>query len=276
MALQTGSSTTVDNTDWLKTAAILLVVIDHFGYFFVENNEWWSVFGRFAAPVFFFLLGYARSRVVPISWVTFGIILTALDSWNNDWEWVAPNILLSLAFIRLVRPRVETGLQKTGLAGFSLLVLMLILVLPIAGEVVEYGSEGWLWALFGLIQRNFMDARSVHKMTDSDQGHLSSPLSGVDHLGLMRITAITMAASVAIWQEQLEYSFAPVQLSVLTAGMVLLSITLWLFYRGPSRCQPSSALAVSLRFLGRYTFEIYTIQLVLSEVVVNLFPELAA
>ena len=56
---QTGSASRlfVDNTDWLKTVAIVLVAVDHFGYFFVEDNQWWSVFGRLAAPAFFFLLG---------------------------------------------------------------------------------------------------------------------------------------------------------------------------------------------------------------------------
>ena len=54
----------VDNTDWLKTAAIILVVVDHIGYFFIEDDHWWSVFGRLAAPTFFFLLGYAQTRTV--------------------------------------------------------------------------------------------------------------------------------------------------------------------------------------------------------------------
>jgi hypothetical protein len=27
----------VDNTDWLKTAAIILVAVDHIGYFFIED-----------------------------------------------------------------------------------------------------------------------------------------------------------------------------------------------------------------------------------------------
>ena len=38
----------VDNTDWLKTAAIIFVMVDHFGYFFMEDDLWWSAFGRFA------------------------------------------------------------------------------------------------------------------------------------------------------------------------------------------------------------------------------------
>src|SRR6185369_17314261 len=95
----------VDNADWLKTAAIISVSVGHFGYFFIEDDRWWSVVGRLAAPTFFFLMGYARSRTIPLNWIWLGIILTVLDSWNDDWAWVAPNILLSFAFIRLARPQ---------------------------------------------------------------------------------------------------------------------------------------------------------------------------
>src|SRR6476646_6536846 len=56
----------VDNTDWLKTAAIIAVAIGHFGHFFMENDHWWAVFGRVAAPAFFFLQGYAESRTIPL------------------------------------------------------------------------------------------------------------------------------------------------------------------------------------------------------------------
>ena len=69
----------VDNTDWLKTAAIILVVVDHIGYFFIEDADWWSVFGRLAAPSFFFLLGYAQTRTVPLHWIWLGVILTMLE-----------------------------------------------------------------------------------------------------------------------------------------------------------------------------------------------------
>ena len=97
-------SRVVDNTDWLKTAAIVLVLIDHVGYFFIDDDHWWSVFGRMAAPSFFFLIGYAHTRAVPLQWIFLGVILTLLDSSNNDWRWVAPNILLSFSLIRFARP----------------------------------------------------------------------------------------------------------------------------------------------------------------------------
>jgi hypothetical protein len=83
----------VDNTDWLKAAAIILVLVGHFGYFFIEDDLWWSLLGRFAAPIFFFLVGYAKSSTIPLHSIGLGVALTSLDSANADWEWVAPNIL---------------------------------------------------------------------------------------------------------------------------------------------------------------------------------------
>lgn len=116
----------IDNTDWLKIAAIILVSVDHFGYFFMEDDSWWSAFGRFAAPVFFFLMGYAQTRTVPLYWIWLGIILTLLDSWNADWTWMAPNIFLSFTLIRLARPYVQTFVENHGWVAFVLLVAALL------------------------------------------------------------------------------------------------------------------------------------------------------
>jgi hypothetical protein len=40
----------VDNTDWLKTAAIIFAAAGHFGYFFMEDERWWSVVGATCGP----------------------------------------------------------------------------------------------------------------------------------------------------------------------------------------------------------------------------------
>jgi hypothetical protein len=44
---------------------------------------------------------------------------------------------------------------------FRLLVSALFAVLTIASKIVDYGTEGWLWALFGLYQRMYVDGRSA-------------------------------------------------------------------------------------------------------------------
>ena len=197
----------VDNADWLKTAAIISVSVGHFGYFFIEDDSWWSVFGRLAAPTFFFLMGYAQTRTVPLRWIWLGVILTLLESWNAKWTWVAPNILLSLALIRSGRPYVQILLQRHGWAAFAFLVSALLAVLPIAGNIVDYGSEGWLWALFGLCQRMYVDSRSVTDVDGPAQSSAPPAPAMKENAGLMRLLACFAAVVAYVWQEQSEYSF---------------------------------------------------------------------
>ena len=249
-----------------------MVVIGHIGYFFIDDAQWWSVFGRMAAPVFFYLLGYAWSRKIPMHWLMLGFFLTLLDSWNNDWEWMAVNILFSMALIRFSRPGVLALLQRFGWLAFSALIVMLIVALPFAGEVVDYGSEGWLWALFGLCQRMFVDGSSPPASHRNELAKISAP---VQDWGVMRLIACFFAATIYIWQEQIEFDFSSLQLAVVAIGVCLLALGLSLFVRGPSRFQPSGPISGTLRFLGRHTLEIYVIQLAGSELIINIWPDLA-
>ena len=197
----------VDNTDWLKAVAIICVSAGHFGFFFMEDEQWWSVLGRFAAPPFFFLVGYSQNRTVPLHWIWIGVILTLLESSNADWTWVAPNILLSLALIRLARPYVQMLVQRHGWAAFVLLVSTFLVVLPVAAKIVDYGAEGWLWALFGLCQRQYVDGMSAVGSGGETQRSSASALAATQTAGLMRLLACLVAAVVFVWQEQKEFSF---------------------------------------------------------------------
>jgi hypothetical protein len=265
----------VDNTDWLKTVAIILVVVDHTGYFFIENAQWWSVFGRMAAPPFFFLMGYAHTRTVPFHWIWLGIILTVLDSSNSDWTWMAPNILLSFAFIRLTRPYVEIFVQRYDWLAFGLLVLALIAVLPITANLVDYGAEGWLWALFGFSQRIYVDGRLAAGVNEAALSPPPAKNVMTADAGLTRLLTCFAAAVIYIWQEPKDFAFSQVQLVAFILGVSILAVSLCLFRRGPSRIQPPEPIAGILRYIGRYTLEIYAIQLAGSEILIKFMPDLA-
>jgi hypothetical protein len=260
----------VDHTDWLKAAAIILVLVDHFGYFFMEDDLWWSVLGRFAAPIFFFLVGYAKSRTIPLHWIGLGVALTLLDSANADWEWVAPNILLSFVLIRFAFRYLPRLVQRYPWISVAFLVAVLIAVLPIAAQLVDYGAEGWLWALFGLLHRQYVDGRSAAKV-----GGLSLPPQANKHtLGLLRLLTCAVAAVVYVWQEQLEFEFPQTELIIFILGVGVMSVILCLFVRGRSRFQPPEMIAAVLRFIGRHTLEIYAISLAASEIIVLFVPSL--
>ncbi|HKO60324.1 MAG TPA: TraX family protein, partial [Pyrinomonadaceae bacterium] len=253
----------VDRTDWLKTVAIVLVLVDHIGYYFIEDDQWWSVFGRLAAPTFFFLLGYAQTRGVPLTWIWFGLVLTLLDSWHNDWNWVAPNILLSFALIRVVRPSAQILLQRHGWAGFAILATTLFALLPLTAQVVDYGAEGWLWALFGLSQRRYVEAKSVPNSLNTSK----------KNLGIMRTLACLIAAAVYVWREQIEFSFSQLQFAVFILILGSLSVGLCLFLRGPTRIQPPKLVANVLSFIGRHTLEIYAIELAGFQLIATLLED---
>jgi hypothetical protein len=250
----------VDNTDWLKAAAIAFAAAGHFGYFYMQDERWWSVVGRLAAPALFFLLGYARSRTVPLYWVWLGIFLTLLDVWNADWSWMPLNILLSFALIRMLRPHAQAMLQSHGWGAFTGMLIILLALVPLAVKWFDYGTGGWLWALFGLCQRVSVDDGSRRIR---------------DRAGLMSLLACLAAAPVYVWQEQQEFRFSPLPLTAFILGLCVLCVSLCVFRRAPSRVQPPELMGGMLRFLGRHTLEIYAIQLAGSELIIKLFPEIA-
>ncbi len=265
----------VDNADWLKTIAIISVSIGHIGHFFMTDDHWWAVFGRLAAPTFFFLIGYAQTRTVPSYWIWLGIMLTLLEASNASWTWVAPNILLSFALIRMARPYVKNFLQYRGWAAFGLIAFALFAVQPIAAKMVDYGAEGWLWSLFGLCQRIYVEVKSAGDGNDTSQSSARPARAASEDMGLIRVLACVVATAVYLWQEQTEFSFPPVHFTVFILSAGILSIGLCLFARGPSRIQPPKAIGAALRFIGRRTLEIYAVQLAGSELIVKLLPDLA-
>ncbi len=252
----------VDNTDWIKAAAIVLVLVDHFGYFLMESDKWWGAFGRLAAPTFFFLLGYAKTRRIPREWILLGVLLTVLESSNNDWTWVAPNILLSFALIRLLRPYAEKVINRLGGGAYLLIAVVLIALLPVAAPLFDYGTEGWLWALFGMSQRMFVDARE-----EADGQEVFKPT-------VIRAILLIMAAAVYVSQEQKEFQFSQDQLTVVIVGVAMMSLTFFLFSRGKARVQPGARMSRALCFIGRNTLAIYAIELLVFELMVMLVPAL--
>ena len=230
--------------------------------------------GRLAAPVFFFLMGFAQSYTVPFRWISLGIILTLLESWNTDWNWVTPNILLSFALVRFMRLYLRKFLLRHRWITFVLLVSALVALLPLAAPMVDYGAEGWLWSLFGLCQRIYVDNASENagRMQTQTQKQISR---GMTEINLMRLIACLIAAAIYLWQEQLEFEFSKIQLASCIFGISILSTILIFFRRGISCVQPPKPIAQALRFTGRHTLEIYAIQLGGSELIVKFLPDLA-
>jgi hypothetical protein len=231
----------VTTTDAWKLFAITFVLIDHYGYYFDPSEVWWRLFGRLASPVFFFFIGFARTRTVPLSWIVFGIVITAVEYWTSGGRNLMVNILINFALLRVALTYIEAHVMPYAWR-LALVVAISAAVIPMLDPVLEYGGEGWLWALFGLSQRLFLENR--------------------DHVAFMRRNLLAVAAGFAyIVRERSDYGFDTPQSALLVLFIVVLVLSLTRFRRENLALQPPPPANVVFSFVGGHTLEIYALTL---------------
>jgi hypothetical protein len=230
----------VTTTDAWKLFALAFVLIDHYGLFFDPDQTWWRLFGRLASPVFFFFIGFARTRTVPWSWILFGIVITVTDYWTSPRD-ILINILLNFALIRLVLPSVEAHVMPYPLRLAALAAASAALI-PVLDPVLEYGGEGWLWALFGLSHRLFLERG--------------------DGFSWWRRNALALAAAAAyVVREIHDYGFDTLQSALLVALIAAEVFVLTHFRRENLGWQPPRPLRPVFAVAGRRSLEIYALTL---------------
>lgn len=236
-------------TDWLKTLAVLLMVIDHIGFWLLPDIEWFRVIGRLSAPIWFFLIGYARTREIPDRWIAGGFILTisnpmiGLDVWPLT-------ILFTMMLVRWgLNPfwRFVTARPVY----FWWCILLLVFFGPVTDMVVEYGTFGFLLALGGFAMRR--RARIARRMTP-------------------RLPEMILASGLVAFClfSMMKFGFDLYGNMVLAAGMLGLFFVL-LEYRPMVYAGTASHIQAPLiRFCGRYSLEIYVIHLLIFKAVYGL------
>ncbi len=138
--------------DLLKSFALLLMVVDHVGLYLMPDTLELRWVGRLAAPMWLFLIGFARSRDFP--WTLFagvGVLqtvklLTSADFWPID-------ILFSIVLIRLILDTTMRFSRRSALHMSIMVTALLALAIPSYGFVM-YGTLGLLWAMFGALVRD--------------------------------------------------------------------------------------------------------------------------
>ena len=233
----------VTTTDVLKAVALLLILVDHIGHFLADDWAILRVIGRLGAPIFFFLIGFARSRDIPWLWLALGLLLTGVDYlWLGGIDDLQLNILFNFALIRLMLPALERFLGESAWRLAPVLVAC-ALVMPLVNPWLEYGSEGWLFAILGLLHRR-VQAEGARWITRRDVAGL-------------------FAFVIYAFVERHDYAFNAPMTALLILGLVGLARVLRDFERRDSRLQPPSDVRRILRFCGRHSLEIYAAQIVL-------------
>lgn len=239
-ASATGRMSTIDL--W-KLLAVVLMTVDHYGHFLADDMSIWRAVGRPTVPIWFFLIGFARSRDIPKLWLVLGAILTALDIvYNGGLEDSLINILFSFALIRLALPHIER-VATHSLAALAGLVVLLIALEPYAGAVIEYGSVGWLFALVGLLHRRWLDA-------------------GESTGGAIRIAVGVAAGIYFAWVEYGVHEFPPAELAVFATLLLAVTLGLVLLRPGLAPLRLPEPVAHVIRLAGRATIWLYAIPLI--------------
>jgi hypothetical protein len=143
---------TLTSYDLLKAAAVIIMVIDHMGFYFFPDDEWWRAVGRIGFPVWFFLVGHASGRdISPKLWG--GALILIAASLAVGMPLFALNALVTIILIRLVIDQIMDYAAHSPRALAQVCVLLIVLALP-TSLLCEYGTEGLLFAVFGYAVRH--------------------------------------------------------------------------------------------------------------------------
>lgn len=247
----------ITSYDLLKTVAILLMLADHAGFYFFPDHLWWRVAGRLCVPMWFFLIGYARSRDVGRRLWIAAFVLTLADLVTG--LYLLPlNILFTLLAVRLtIDPVVKFVAGGRGNLAIATVALV-VAVLPTL-FLTDYGTAGMLLALCGWFACHRGDDRVLERIGPST----------------VRVF-LGVAWAGFVLPQALLFRLPPAEAVVMGAGcLAVFGLLSWfrpeVFPGLTARLGPAAA---AIRFTGRRTLEIYVVHLILLKVLgAILYPE---
>lgn len=228
--------------DLLKMAAVLLMIVDHIGYFFFPEMTWLRVAGRLCVPIWFFLIGYANSRATwPALWVG-GLALVA-GTFVMGSSILALNILLSFIVIRLTIDKVMQALEGRPALFWGFAIALLAASFH-SSLIFEYGTLGYLLAMFGFIMRRERETFWHGQQT------LFFLFAALSFIGVQTVI----------------FGFDAVQFYTLSLGIMSVMAMLMFFrsrvFEGTGDSLPASVRAPVYLF-GRHTLLIYVLHVLL-------------
>lgn len=233
----------ITSYDLLKAAAVVLMIADHAGYFFFPEDNWWRVAGRMCVPVWFFFIGYAKSRDLgPKLWIGAAILVGA--NFIAGMSVIPFNILATMIIVRLLIDGVARRAFRSESFLWPLMALMFLLIVPTM-FVTEYGTQGLILALFGYAvrHRDALQASGISVQRYGLAAYFAFIVPQFFFFGFTPDEFLVMGLGVLAVMALL-YNFRPLEFPKLTAALPRVAV--WLLHTG-----------------GRRTAEIYVLHLLL-------------
>lgn len=242
--------------DFLKAAAVILMVIDHAGFYLYADETWMRVIGRLCVPIWFFLIGYARTAEIPgIIWV--GAVLVSASCVISGIYILPLNILFSIIIARLLREEMASHALHNAETLRGMYLILVLAYLP-TSIFFEYGTLGFLFVVMGFMVRNWEEVTQR-----------------IAKRYLILYVAMSFAA-YWVFQGAIAPEISAAQILFLTAGLFLVALILMRFrlVTFPKLTSGIGPLAGIVRILGRRTLEIYVLHIIILRVAAAyLFPE---
>jgi hypothetical protein len=237
--------------DLFKNFAVLVMIVDHVGYYFFPEDMWWRAVGRLSAPVWLFLIGYARSRdFSPKLLGGAGILVLASGVFGPS---ILPmNILVNIIFIRYVIDRMGPRMLSSFANYIEGVVALIVLAIPTA-FITDYGLAGFMVAVFGLAMRRHQDNQPMFK----------------DAVPLAGLAAFVLFFGLAF----ISFEFTDAQRLFVFLGMGIAFFALAAF-RGKEypalTLKMPKFMTMFLQFCGRRSLEIYVGHLLIFKIAATL------
>lgn len=240
--------------DVLKAVAVVLMLVDHTGHYFFPDDSWWRVWGRFCVPIWFFLIGYARSRDVgPRLWIGAAVLVVA--SGIAGMGFFPFNILATMIVLRLALDLLMVRVLQNPQNVWPISVMLLFLVLP-SSYLFEYGTFAFIMTIYGWLVRHQDEYESGRSLTQR---------------------YFFLVTGTFVFLQSIFFAFDQQQIMVLSVGTLIVAALLAFFrpltFAGTGQGM-AGAVLTPVRLLGRYTLEIYVAHLLLFKALgVWFYPE---
>ena len=245
---KTSLSSEITNLDFIKTFAVICMIIDHIGFYFFPDVLWFRAVGRLGGvPIWFFLIGYANSRHIPNSWLIGALILAVMDLFLFS-QVFAMNVLVTIVLLRLGIDHIMNFVLQSRYIFWFAAILLAFFYIP-TNMVLEYGTLAVICAMLGYMVR--------HK-------ERLYALSFVTKYDYMAFIAFMVVANTILQTSVFGFSvLQEVFLFLATAAITYILIAM----------EPTTypqikeeKLKTLLRFGGRKTLEIYVAHLVVFKI----------
>lgn len=139
--------------DLLKTAMIVIMIVDHIGYFFFPDDLTWRAVGRWGAPAWFFLAGYAarRGKSDLMLWLA-AALMTVMKIFVLGQIWPL-TILLNLALARAFAAYSGDFFLRQPILFIPLFIVTAAGNAPLY-PLLEYGALPFMFGIWGYMARN--------------------------------------------------------------------------------------------------------------------------